>query len=340
MNRTLRGLRRGLALMLLCMAWAPAEAWAEAFATITHIATPDTRGRWVSVTDSPAAAKVTADARIPLSVGMELALGDRLQTDEARVTVRIGRKEHITMSAGTTLVLEERSVLQQLGEVYYQVRDVFSVQYGTVQTAVEGTEFAIAGEGSDVAIRVTEGAVQVSNAGEAVRVKRGQEVRVSAASPPPSPTTMAMAATRSARSTAWTLGRPRLQLGLLAGGGVLGTDAGAQLQTFAAVRVLPFLNVVADATQGYSPSSHRTGSGLGVELALGGLSVGGSGTATLERWRYPCGGRYAAVHVGGSFHGRYTMDITRRFFVAAQARGVGNADGIEATFSLGGGVSL
>ena len=156
---------------------------------------------------------------------------------------------------GTTLVLEERSVLQQLGEVYYQVRDVFSVQYGTVQTAVEGTEFAIAGEGAEVAVRVTEGAVQVSNAGEAVRVKRGQEVRVLAASPPPSPTTMAMAATRSARSTAWTLGRPRLQLGLLAGGGVLGTDAGAQMQTFAAVRVLPFLNVVADATQGYSPSS-------------------------------------------------------------------------------------
>ena len=43
------------------------------------------------------------------------------------------------MAPGSTLVLQERSVLQQLGEVYYQVRDIFSVQYGTVQTAVEGT---------------------------------------------------------------------------------------------------------------------------------------------------------------------------------------------------------
>jgi len=340
MTRRLRGLRFVFATLVICLGWAPSSAWAEDFATITRIATPDTRGRWHAVDSTPAAAKVTDEARSPLEVGMVLVIGDRLQTEEARVTIRLGQREHITMSPGSTLVLEERSVLQQLGEVYYQVRDVFSVQYGTVQTAVEGTEFAIAGQDSGVAVRVTEGAVQVSNAGEAVRVRRGQEVVVATAAPPPMPTAMTMAATRSARSTAWTLGRPRLQLGLLAGGGLLGSDAGAQMQTFAAVRVLPFLNVVADATQGYSPTSHRSGSGVGLEFALGGLSIGGTGTATLERWRYPCGGRYAAVHVGGAFHGRYTMDITRRIFVAAQARGVGNADGLEATFSLGGGVSL
>ena len=340
MTQRTRGLRLVLTALVLCLGWAPSSAWAESFATITQIATPDTRGRWQSVDETPAAAKVTEEARVPLRVGMVLVLGDRLKTEEARVTIRLGEREHITMAPGSTLVLQERSVLQQLGEVYYQVRDIFSVQYGTVQTAVEGTEFAIAGEASGVAVRVTEGAVQVSNAGEAVRVKRGQQVLVAAAAPPPTPTSMSLAAARSARSTAWTLGRPRLQLGLLAGGGLLGADAGAQMQTFAAVRILPFLNVVADATQGYSSNSHRSGSGVGLELALGGLSIGGSGTATLERWRYPCGGRYAAVHLGGSFHGRYTMDITRRFFVAAQARGVGNADGIEATFSLGGGVSL
>lgn len=340
MTQRLRGLRLVLATLVFCLGWAPSAAWAEDFATITHIATPDTRGRWQAVDQTPAAAKVTDQDRTPLRVGMALVLGDRVETAEARVTVRLGRREHITLAPGSSLVLEERSVLQQVGEVYYQVRDIFSVKYGTVQTAVEGTEFAVAGEASGVAVRVTEGAVQVSNAGKAVRVKRGQQVRVASAAPPSAPTAMALAATRSARSTAWTLGRPRLQLGVLAGGGLLGTDAGAQMQTFAAVRLLPFLNVIADATQGYSSTSHRSGSGVGLELALGGLSVGGSGTATLERWRYPCGGRYAAVHLGGAFHGRYTMDITRRFFVAAQARGVGNADGIEATFSLGGGVSL
>ncbi len=340
MTQRLRGLRLVLTALVLCLGWVPADAWAEDFATISDIATPDTRGRWRDVDETPSAAKLTDEARVPLHVGMVLAIGDRLQTDEARVTIRLGKGEHITMSPGTTLVLEERSVLQQLGEAYYQVRDMFSVQYGTVQTAVEGTEFAITGEEAGVGVRVTEGVVRVSNAGESVRVKRGQQVMVAAASAPPPPTRLPLSAARNARSTAWTLGRPRLQVGFMAGGGLLGDEAGAQMQTFAAIRVLPFLNVVADASQGYSPNSHRTGSGVGLEWALGGLSIGGSGTATLERWRYPCGGRYAAVHLGGSVHGRYTMDITRRFFVAAQAQAGGNADGIEATFGIGGGVSL
>jgi hypothetical protein len=90
----------------------------------------------------------------------------------------------------------------------------------------------------------------------------------------------------------------------------------------------------------FSPSSHRSDSGLGLEFVLGGLSIGGSGTATIERWNKACGGRYAALHLGGSVHGRYTLDITRRFFVAAQAKAGGNGDGINATFGLGGGVSL
>ncbi len=330
-------------LTALCLWGVPGDAWAETFAQVTAIAEPDTRGRWRPVKTSPAAAKVVDGIRTPLEVGMALDKGARLVTEEARVTIRLARKEHITVSPGGDVVLEERTVIQKLGEVYYQVRDVFSVQYGTVQTAVEGTEFAVSGtDGADgpVAVAVTEGAVRVSNAGESVRVKRGEQVLVAPTLAPALPTAMPLATTQAARSAAWTLGRPKLQIGALASGGVYGGEGGADIRYFAALQVLPFLNVVADGAQGFTPDSLRSGTGLGLEVALGGLSIGGSGSATLERWRYPCGGRYAAVHLGGHVHGRYTLDITRRFFVAAMARAGGNGDGLEATFGLGGGVSL
>jgi len=330
-------------LVALCCWGVSGDAWAETFAEVTAISEPDTRGRWRPVKISPAAAKMEDGVRRPLTVGMALSKGDRIVTEEARVTVRLARREHITISPASDLVIEERTVIQKLGEVYYQVRDVFSVQYGTVQTAVEGTEFAVVGkDGAEgpVSVAVTEGAVQVSNAGQAVRVKRGQEVLVAPALAPGLPTKMPLAATQAARSNAWTLGRPQLQVGALASGSVYGDEAGIDLRYFAALRVLPFLNVVADGAQGFTPDSLRTGSGLGLEVVMGGLSVGGSGSVTLERWRYACGGQYAALHMGGHVHGRYTLDITRRFFVAAMARAGGNGDGFEATVGLGGGVSL
>jgi len=333
-------MRMVVLLVALCFLALPSSAWAEAFATVTAIAEPDSRGRWRPVKTTPAAAKVDGEVRTPLEVGMALEEGQQLVTDEARVTIRLGKKEHITISPASELVVAERSVIQRLGEAYYQVRDVFSVQYGTVQTAVEGTEFAVSGVDGSVKVAVTEGVVSVSNAGESVRVTRGEQVMVAPTLAPVTPTKMPLSATQAARSGAWTVGRPRLQVGALASGGLLGDAGGVEMRYFAAVRVLPFLNVVTDGGQGFTSSSHRTGSGVGLEVALGGLSVGGSGSVTLERWRYPCGGRYAAVHLGGNIHGRYTLDITRRFFVAAMARAGGNGDGIEATFGLGGGVSL
>ena len=74
-----------------------------------------------------------------------LSLSDKRIVTRARVTIRLSDNESITVSAGSEITLRERSVLQTLGEVYYQVRDLFTVDYGTVQTAVEGTEFVISG---------------------------------------------------------------------------------------------------------------------------------------------------------------------------------------------------
>lgn len=339
MNHSLTIIKRIWLLTAIALI-APMTAWAEGFATVKAIAEPDTRGRWRPVQASAAAAVVEADGRTPLTVGMALELGQRIVTDEARVTLQLARNESITLSPGSDLELQERSAIQRLGEVYYQVRDVFSVQYGTVQTAVEGTEFAISGREGPVQVSVTEGAVRVSNAGESVRVKRGQQVVVGTEQMPPTPSRLSMNAMQSIRGGAWTLGRPKLQLGAIASGGLYGESGGAELRYFAAVRVLPGLNAIADLGQAWTTDSHRHGTGLGLEWTAGGFSVGGTASLTLERWQYACGGNYAALHTGGSAHARFSADITRRLFVTAMGRAAANGDGIEASFGLGGGVSL
>jgi len=318
----------------------PARAYAEDFATVTAISAPDTRGRWSPVKQTPAAAKIEADARTPLFVGMPLQMGDRVVTEEARVTIRIGKSEHLTLSPGGDLVLQERSVLQQIGDVYYQVRNAFTVQYGTVQTAVEGTEFIVGGTTDAVDVAVTEGVVTVSNAGETVRVRRGRSVVATSGAAPTSPTKMPLSTARSLRSQAWTLGRPRLRLGFVANGGLYDESAGVEMRYFAAMRVLPAMNIVSDGGHALTPNSLRTGTGLGVEWAVGGFSVGGTAGVTVERWNYECGGQYAALHFGGSAHGRYSIDITRRLFLTGMARATANGSGVEASFGLGGGVSL
>ena len=329
-------------LVWLTVLWlfGPGHAYADDFATVTAISAPDTRGRWSPVKQTAAAAKVEADARTPLFVGMPLQLGDRVVTEEARVTIRLGKSEHVTLAPGGDLVLQERSVLQQIGDVYYQVRNAFTVQYGTVQTAVEGTEFIVGGSADAVDVAVTEGVVTVSNAGETVRVRRGQSVVAASGAAPTTPAKMPLATTRSLRSQAWTLSRPRVRLGVVANGGLYDENAGVEMRYFAAMRVLPAMNIVSDGGHALTPDSLRTGTGLGVDWAVGGFSLGGTVGVTVERWNYECGGRYAALHFGGSAHGRYSIDITRRLFLTGMARASANGSGIEASFGVGGGISL
>ena len=326
----------------------PSHAWAESYAIVQSISEPDARGRWRPVQESAAAVRLLDEERTPLVVGMALALGDRIVTEEARVTIGFGdtvlvgqsRKETFTVAPGGDITIKERSILQQLGEVYYQVRDVFSVDYGTVQTAVEGTEFSISGGEGPVNVAVTEGVVRVSNAGSSVRVKRGQQVSVAPTAAPPQVVKIPGSTLRAVQQGAWSLGRPRLQLGVMGSGGLMGNHAGGELRTFASVRLLPMVNLVGEGGFGGTKGASLGGSGLGLELALGGLSVGGSVQSTYERRRYDCGGGYAAIHLGGTVHARLNMSITRRFFLVASGRAGGDSRGVTASGGFGAGVSL
>jgi len=328
--------------VVLLVGFLPAAARAEAYATVTALSVPDARGRWTPVQETAAAAMIDGDTRVPLWVKMTLNLGDRIQTEQARVTIRIGRGEHITIGAGGDITLRERSVLQSLGEVYYQVRDLFTVDYGTVQTAVEGTEFSIDGREGPVIVAVTDGVVRVSSADESVRVRRGQVVAVTPGLVPMAPVKLSGASRLATTNKSWVLGRPRLQIGAVGGGGILGGGVGAETRVFAALRLLPALNVVAQTgVAGLGDvRGTRMSDSIGLEAVFGPVSIGAEGQVTMEHWRYPCGGQYAAIHLGAMATGRLTMPVTRRLFIAATGRLGHDGSGVVSSLGIGAGVSL
>ena len=341
MDRTSSQTARLWAALLVVILWVPGVALAEPYASVTSLSVPDARGRWSAVQATAAAARTRGEVRTVLEQGLTLEEGDQIETAMARVELTLPSGEVLILSEGTDITLGERSVIQRLGEVYYQVRDVFRVDYGTVQTAVEGTEFAISGKDGPVRVAVTEGAVRVSSAGETVRVTRGQAVTVAQAVAPGAPVALGQAGLRKAMAKAWTLGRPRLQLGVLAGGGLAGSEAQLETRTFASIRLLPGMNLVGEVgLGGLLGESTRVPTNLGVEMSVGGFSVGGSGQATVENRVLDCGGKQVLLHFGGSAHARFQMPLTRRVFVVGGARAGLSGGAVEASGLAGVGVSL
>jgi len=327
--------------LLVALSWLPSAAWAQGYATVSSLAEPDARGRWGAVQATAAAARIRGDERTPLEVGLSLQIGDQVQTTQARVELALPSGETITISEGADLTLGERSVIQRLGEVYYQVRDVFKVDYGTVQTAVEGTEFTISGADGPVQIAVTEGAVRVTSAGESVLVKRGQVLAVAQSIAPGAPTALGRAGLQQAMAKAWTLGRPKVQLGLMAGGGLVGTEAQVETRSFASMRLLPGVNLVGElGLGGLLGQSTRVPANMGLEMSLGGFSVGGSGQVTVENKSLECGGKQVLLHLGGAAHVRYQLPLSRRLFIVGGARAGFNGATVDGSGQVGVGVSL
>ena len=101
--------------------------------------------------------------------------------------MRLGGGQDISVAEHSDVEVGERSVLQRLGEAYYRVRGAFSVSYGSVQTAVEGTEFGVV-VGELTVVSVAEGRVSVRNAEGEVHLRRGQVAEVAQAGAPAPPT--------------------------------------------------------------------------------------------------------------------------------------------------------
>ena len=107
---------------------------------------------------------------------MVLRVGDRIETDLARVEIAYATGERLNLVEGTQVTLTaERSTLQALGEVYYRLKAAFRVQTGTVDTVVEGPVLGGGVEDTgQVRVRVDEGRVRVENDAGAVPVTRGR----------------------------------------------------------------------------------------------------------------------------------------------------------------------
>ncbi len=326
-----------IVVLLACLL--PVPALAAAFATVDQLSTLDSTGRWRPVAETGRARVITGGAEEPLRVGREVALGDRIVTDDARVRVRLASGEDIAIDERSDIELGERSVVQRLGDAYYRVRGAFRVTHGAVQTSVEGTEFSVA-TGAVVTVAVVEGRVAVRNESGEVRVARGQVVEVAQVGAPPGPQ-WNPAVARQAVARTFPRGGPTLQVGLLAAGGLANGGAVVEGRLFARLRLLPGVRLALDTGLGNdgSETGVRLPQGLGVEFDAGGFSLGGQLITSVERCNFECGGAYVALHLGGVGNLRYALPLSRHFSIEGLVR-AGYADGLVIDAGLGIGASL
>jgi len=323
---------------LLALWMLVAAAWAQDFAMIEEIRTPDLDGRWVAVETSAAAERVRDGAYEPLTVGAPLEVGDGIRTQLARVVIRLETGEQLTVREAAELTLQERSVLQAMGEVYYALRGAFSVDYRTVEATVEGTEFIMSGP-DPVAVTVTNGAVRVTGAdGTSALVQAGQTLAVPSGAPVPSPTKIPATQRADLVARSWARGRPRLVVAGLAEGGLTGNSASGGLRISARLSLGRVLALTWEPGFSAGSSTHLP-AGLGLEAAIGGWSFGGQLVTDLEITERDCGGSSGTLHIGGAGSARLSIPLSRRFSVEGQIR-VGAAPTIWADGAAGVGVAL
>lgn len=317
----------------------PGPAFAAGFATLDQLSTVDALGRWKPVAQTGKVRVIRGVESIPGRVGLELQPGDRIATDDARARVRLAAGQDISVAERSEVEVAERSVLQRLGDAYYRVRGRFSVTYGSVQTSVEGTEFAVS-VGDLTVVSVAEGRVRVQNAEGTVSLRRGQVVEIPQVGAPPSPTFDPSVA-RAAVDRTFRRGGPTLQGGVLLAGGYANAGPAIEGRLFARLRLLPGVRLAIDTGLGNDggETGARLPQGVGLELALGGVSVAGQILTTIETCNFECGGAYVALHIGGMGSVRYSFVLSRHLSLEGVVR-AGYADGLVVDGAAGIGVSL
>ena len=294
--------------------------------------------------------RADSDTAEPLGPGVKLGPGDRIATQRARVQLRRGTDEYMNVHEGSELELtESRTVLQHMGEVYYQVRAAFTVEYGTVEAVVEGTRFLVAGtelDGGPVTVSVDEGTVRVTNSEGSQVVDRGQTLGVPSGGPLPSPERWQPAARGRALQQTVGLGQPRLITGLLLSGAYTGaasqtlTGVGAaQLRPLASWKLVGPVRLVVEPGAGVGARTRQLPVNVGAELQLGPLTAGGTVSSTFEARTADCGAEQQLLHVGGGAHVRAQLPVGRHLRVLGQAR-VGVSSVVQAELGAGIGWAL
>ena len=208
----------------------------------------------------------------------------------------------------------ERSVMQQMGDLYFQLRNSFSIQYGTVETMVDGTAFTVKGP-SPVEVGVTEGVVRVRDGEVEERVTAGQFV--TAAGGGAGVTAAAKwsrAARRAIKGKTFMDGFAATELGVMAGGLQLPQTGPVAAQLYGQFRLAKTIQLRAE-------SGVLTGDGLSLPQTLelsyrvGGFAVGGRGQVSVSnRKRRPDGCDASLWGLSASAAGvmRYSVPLSPR----------------------------
>ncbi len=321
---------------IACALTWPGWASAEPFATVSDLTEPTPRGhRPVSATGE--AVVIREGVEVPLAVGMELLQGDTVRTTTARVTIALSAKERLVVEEGSELVLEERGVLQQLGDVYYRVRGAFSTTYATVEATVEGTEYLVSG-GDAVTVGVRRGVVRVASGGESVAVKKNQIVTVAPGETPPQPAKWPAAQKAGQLGFTWPRLSPPVTIGARVGAG-LGRQGVGGVEGFARLSLPAGWRVVLDAgAEGIVGPGVAIPLGAGVGHGFGPLTLAAQLTPTLVLWDDGCA-RGGDLELGGAGSAALSLPLAFGLRFEAELEG-GWSGGLVADAAIGLGVDL
>lgn len=328
----------------------PGVAWG---AVVESVAVPGFGGEMTELrpgrTTGEAVAVTPDGEERPLGPGVELATGAVVETRRARVVVRLDSDETLHVEEASSVELGAgRTVIQHVGEVYYSVREAFTVEYGTVETAVEGTRFLVVGTAVDsgpVVVSVDEGVVTVRTPAGSQTVQQGQTLSASPDAAPPVPDRWSSLDRGRSVGQTLTAGPPRALVGgLLLGGltGAVGTETlrlapvgSVSGRLLGSIKLLGPLRATAQAGFGGGLRTVQAPVDAGLELMLGPLAFGGTTAMVWEERDKPCGGTQTWLHLGGKATMRVEVPLGRRLRLlgAAQVGAVG-------TLTLDAGVGL
>lgn len=316
---------------------------AHAGGKVAGLSEQDAAGRWRSTSETTEAVRIRGSDETPLTKGMELLDGDLVRTTDARVDIKLDDGGTLHVREATEATVQPRSVLQSLGDVYYRVRGAFEVRYGTVEAVVEGTGFQVVGDGAGtVTVRVSNGVVKVANVGSEVTVRKKESVVVPADGPPGAVERWARSERMPTLQETFLLARPKLVVGGLGGGGLVGDGPAVGGKGFARIALIPGFDaqVGAGVTNNGSGDTRVPVTG-DVGLALGGFGVAARLSSTLELCECPGPdeGGFRALHLGGGGVGRGRIPLGRATSLEGEVE-VAWAGGLNATGWFGVGVAL
>ncbi len=309
-----------IALLALSLAW-PTEVMAAAFATVERIWVPESPRPSDAVRQTGEATRVRGEDVVPLSVGLDLEVGDELRSTGAQVRVRYLDGGQFTLQPDSAVVLEERGILQRLGEVLYQVEGVFRVQYGAVEAAVEGTRFLVSGgQDGQVLVAVEQGKVLVRAAGEEVLVRGGQVVTVPSGAGPDPVRAQTAGQADVLFHLASSLGEPRWTLGVVVGGTQVADAFNNTTQAFLRARVAPGWRLTASVGLSTTGERFHLPASLGLERRFGPTGLGVEGLAYFGR-RTDCLGQVTLPLLPGvAAVGRLRLPMTDRLALETRVR--------------------